>query len=127
MTHKLIRMNKFKVLKLSSNLDLIRTIRHAIDMNWCFEELQSLSTCMSTKFIQCNKNVNFEFHNCYVFVAKKLIILRLLDQILRQLMLSAMIPFSFNFTIEACKTRKIGGSLSPFHTSYTEFFLVSYF
>lgn len=85
------------------------------------------SVNMTTTFIQGNKNVNFEARNCHVFVAKKVIILRLLNQILRLLMSSAINPFSFsfsNFTTEACKTVKYrggGGGLHPSHVSYNEF------
>lgn len=68
------------------------------------------SVNMTTTFIQGNKNVNFEARNCHVFVAKKVIILRLLNQILRLMMSSAINPFSFsNFTTEACKTVKYRG------------------
>lgn len=68
------------------------------------------SVNMTTTFIQGNKNVNFEARNCHVFVTKKVIILRLLNQILRLLMSSAINPFSFsNFTTEACKTVKYRG------------------
>lgn len=83
------------------------------------------SVNMTTTFIQGNKNINFEARNCHVFVAKKVIILRLLNQILRLLMSSAINPFSFsNFTTEACKTVKYrggGGGLHPSHVSYNEF------
>lgn len=95
------------------------------------------SVNMTTTFIQGNKNVNFEARNCHVFVAKKVIILRLLNQILRLLMSSAINPFSFsNFTTEACKTVKYrgwggGGGLHPSHVSYNEFvfffFKITYF